>query len=327
MRFIICMFFYIFFNSTIIFAFNIFENTLEKNVYISNHDTNIGYENITQYFHLSLKDASKELRISVSLLKKICRKNNLKRWPYRKIQSLNGLIDYYDSMKDEAKVKVYRDKKDQLLKNPNLRLEELITKTELNSINAKMKNLNIKPKRDCPSNKTHSNKQSCVALPPPWVPIFQVSSPYKNCNKIPRPFFTTLPSFTNVEEKENNSGNMAEFQEENMDQSSDREETGEQSEEMREDINLMGTDGVNQFEKNQEENMDQSSDCEETGVQSEEMREDINLMSTDGVNQDQDKNYEETSAFEQNCMDESTWNEFREIKQRCQHLINYKRLF
>jgi hypothetical protein len=46
-----------------------------------------------QTFHLTLKAAAKKLGIGVTLLKKVCRKHKIKRWPYRVITSLDRMIE------------------------------------------------------------------------------------------------------------------------------------------------------------------------------------------------------------------------------------------
>lgn len=50
------------------------------------------FEQLSSFFHLPINDASKELGICTTLLKKICRRNGITRWPYRKIRSLDKRI-------------------------------------------------------------------------------------------------------------------------------------------------------------------------------------------------------------------------------------------
>jgi len=49
----------------------------------------IGFEELAPYFHLPINQVSKELGICATVLKKICRKNGIPRWPHRKIKSLD----------------------------------------------------------------------------------------------------------------------------------------------------------------------------------------------------------------------------------------------
>nr|BAN21753.1 minus dominance protein [Gonium quadratum] len=44
---------------------------------------------ISGYFHLPIKEASKSLGISTTYLKRICRQLGIPRWPYRKVASLD----------------------------------------------------------------------------------------------------------------------------------------------------------------------------------------------------------------------------------------------
>jgi len=56
------------------------------------HIDSITLVDIAQYFHLPLRDASKTLKIGVSILKRKCRQYGIARWPHRKIKSLDSLI-------------------------------------------------------------------------------------------------------------------------------------------------------------------------------------------------------------------------------------------
>mmetsp|Transcript_20950 Transcript_20950/g.35125 ORF Transcript_20950/g.35125 Transcript_20950/m.35125 type:complete len:370 (-) Transcript_20950:322-1431(-) len=49
-------------------------------------------QRIGQYFHLPINEASKELGTCLTMLKKICRRNGLKRWPHRKLKSMADKI-------------------------------------------------------------------------------------------------------------------------------------------------------------------------------------------------------------------------------------------
>lgn len=56
---------------------------------------NITFEKVQQYFNLPIKEAADKLLISVSFLKRRCRKLNINKWPFRKIHSLETKIDNY----------------------------------------------------------------------------------------------------------------------------------------------------------------------------------------------------------------------------------------
>jgi hypothetical protein len=53
--------------------------------------TTITFEQLTKYFHLPINDVAKELGICATMLKKICRKNGIPRWPHRKVRSQGSL--------------------------------------------------------------------------------------------------------------------------------------------------------------------------------------------------------------------------------------------
>jgi len=54
--------------------------------------TDLTFEQISAYFHLPINEASKELKICATILKKVCRANGITRWPHRKIRSLENMI-------------------------------------------------------------------------------------------------------------------------------------------------------------------------------------------------------------------------------------------
>ncbi|KAI3504660.1 hypothetical protein L2E82_46592 [Cichorium intybus] len=49
-------------------------------------------EMISQYFYMPISDAAKELNVGITLLKKRCRDLGIRRWPHRKLMSLQTLI-------------------------------------------------------------------------------------------------------------------------------------------------------------------------------------------------------------------------------------------
>ncbi|KAJ3705884.1 hypothetical protein LUZ61_009589 [Rhynchospora tenuis] len=51
------------------------------------------FEHVAQKFSLPIKEAARELKVSVSTLKFRCRELGISKWPYRKIQSLETLIE------------------------------------------------------------------------------------------------------------------------------------------------------------------------------------------------------------------------------------------
>ena len=47
---------------------------------------------ISQYFYMPITQAAKELNVGLTLLKKKCRELGIRRWPHRKLMSLQTLI-------------------------------------------------------------------------------------------------------------------------------------------------------------------------------------------------------------------------------------------
>ncbi|KAF0891211.1 hypothetical protein E2562_009396 [Oryza meyeriana var. granulata] len=65
------------------------------------HIASITLVDIAQYFHLPIREASRTLKIGVSILKRKCRQYNIPRWPHRKIKSLDSLIQDLEYVIDD----------------------------------------------------------------------------------------------------------------------------------------------------------------------------------------------------------------------------------
>lgn len=50
-------------------------------------------EMISQYFYMPITQAAKELNVGLTLLKKRCRELGIRRWPHRKLMSIQALIN------------------------------------------------------------------------------------------------------------------------------------------------------------------------------------------------------------------------------------------
>uniref|UniRef100_A0ACD5UTE2 Uncharacterized protein n=1 Tax=Avena sativa TaxID=4498 RepID=A0ACD5UTE2_AVESA len=66
------------------------------------HIASITLADIAQYFHLPIREASKILKIGVSILKRKCRQYGIPRWPHRKIKSLDSLINDLEYVIDDT---------------------------------------------------------------------------------------------------------------------------------------------------------------------------------------------------------------------------------
>eukprot|EP00884_Botryococcus_braunii_P002701 jgi/Botrbrau1/12431/Bobra.0229s0027.1 len=51
----------------------------------------LSFKELSQYFHMPIDAASKEMNICPTVLKKICRHHGLPRWPHRKLRSIDRL--------------------------------------------------------------------------------------------------------------------------------------------------------------------------------------------------------------------------------------------
>lgn len=49
-------------------------------------------EDLTGYFHLPSEEAAREIKVCSTVIKKICRKSDVKRWPHRKVKKIRKKI-------------------------------------------------------------------------------------------------------------------------------------------------------------------------------------------------------------------------------------------
>lgn len=83
------------------------------------------FDVLSQYFHLPISAVGKELGVCATMLKKICRKNGIPRWPYRQIKSLNRMIASLEAQPEDDEhvqsiLKTLRYKRENLLGNPHM---------------------------------------------------------------------------------------------------------------------------------------------------------------------------------------------------------------
>eukprot|EP01096_Ripella_sp_DP13-Kostka_P006986 TRINITY_DN252_c0_g1_i4.p1 TRINITY_DN252_c0_g1~~TRINITY_DN252_c0_g1_i4.p1 ORF type:complete len:418 (-),score=250.33 TRINITY_DN252_c0_g1_i4:128-1381(-) len=62
----------------------------------------LSFDQLAKLFHMPLSDAAKEIGICCTALKKACRKNNITRWPHRKVKSLDRMIEGLEAKASEA---------------------------------------------------------------------------------------------------------------------------------------------------------------------------------------------------------------------------------
>nr|GMD34129.1 protein RKD1-like [Ipomoea batatas] len=88
-------------------------------------------ETVSNYFYMPISQAAKELNIGLTLLKKRCRELGIRRWPHRKLMSLESLIKNVQELgknqgegKIREAIKVLENERKLLLRTPDLQLDE-----------------------------------------------------------------------------------------------------------------------------------------------------------------------------------------------------------
>mmetsp|Transcript_7672 Transcript_7672/g.10711 ORF Transcript_7672/g.10711 Transcript_7672/m.10711 type:complete len:322 (+) Transcript_7672:122-1087(+) len=109
------------------------------------HDFDL--EELAQYFHLPINEVAAELGVCATVLKKICRKNGIKRWPHRKIKSIDTMVEALESVVPSspeeqkqilADIATLREKRAFLEKNPNASYKSVVPKYAINAYNARL---------------------------------------------------------------------------------------------------------------------------------------------------------------------------------------------
>ncbi|KAJ7978432.1 RWP-RK domain-containing protein [Quillaja saponaria] len=88
---------------------------------------------ISQYFYMPITQAAKELNVGLTLLKKRCRELGIRRWPHRKLMSLQTLIKNVQELEKEGEeseeklknaIEILEREKKLLEEMPDLQLED-----------------------------------------------------------------------------------------------------------------------------------------------------------------------------------------------------------
>lgn len=104
-------------------------------IYASVPIPDLSLDNIKRYFCYTSIEAAKRLGVSYSKLKKVARNYGIKRWPYRKIKSLDNMINKGDS--EEKTLAIH--KKELLLNDPNIIYTDLISGSKNHCFNIKLR--------------------------------------------------------------------------------------------------------------------------------------------------------------------------------------------
>ncbi len=70
-------------------------------------------------FHLPINDAAEQIGVCPTILKKICRKNGVKRWPHRRYMAIENLLQVAISEGMDDLVRLLQQEKIKMMKNPN----------------------------------------------------------------------------------------------------------------------------------------------------------------------------------------------------------------
>lgn len=65
---------------------------MKKKRAASDHIARIALSDLAKYFDLPIIEASRSLKIGLTVLKRKCREFGIPRWPHRKIKSIDSLI-------------------------------------------------------------------------------------------------------------------------------------------------------------------------------------------------------------------------------------------
>lgn len=102
------------------------------------------FEKISSYFHLPINEASRELKVCATILKKVCRASGIARWPHRKIRSLENMItqlkaqleltsNEQERQRIQAEIFSFEEKKEYITRNPNTSYKSIVPKSTLQS--------------------------------------------------------------------------------------------------------------------------------------------------------------------------------------------------
>jgi RWP-RK domain len=93
---------------------------------------NIKIDDLRSYFHLPIVEVAKQLGICTTLLKRVCRTNKIKKWPYRQIRSIaksiqslemasmNGLLPESERDKSQEQITFLKRSLEALIDDPSI---------------------------------------------------------------------------------------------------------------------------------------------------------------------------------------------------------------
>eukprot|EP01121_Diplochlamys_sp_Union-15-3_P008346 TRINITY_DN2211_c0_g1_i1.p1 TRINITY_DN2211_c0_g1~~TRINITY_DN2211_c0_g1_i1.p1 ORF type:complete len:126 (-),score=15.76 TRINITY_DN2211_c0_g1_i1:463-840(-) len=96
---------------------------------------------LAQFFHMPITQAAREIGVCATVLKKMCRKNGIPRWPHRKIKSINKMIDTLhqslptstpeDAVSIRFEIETLEKHKEHIMQHPEISRNFLLKKTRV----------------------------------------------------------------------------------------------------------------------------------------------------------------------------------------------------
>ncbi|GFP99396.1 protein rkd1 [Phtheirospermum japonicum] len=132
-------------------------------------------ETISQYFYMPITQAARELNVGLTLLKKRCRDLGIRRWPHRKLISLQTLIKNVQELGNEGSsgegklkeyLRVLEQEKKLLEEIPDLQLEVATKRLRQAFFKANYKKRKLMGMVDSSSAKSEpSTNHNCASTP------------------------------------------------------------------------------------------------------------------------------------------------------------------
>ncbi len=71
---------------------------------VSSYNTvsSLTLDDVSKFFHMPINEVSDKLGVCATVLKKICRRNGISRWPHRKIKSLDRVIASWEFLQPKT---------------------------------------------------------------------------------------------------------------------------------------------------------------------------------------------------------------------------------
>lgn len=116
---------------------------------------------LKNYFGRTLEEAAKELGVCSTVIKNVCRQYGIRRWPYRKIQSINRLIEYLEQQlrEDSKGEKFLGDEKKRRVINELKRLQRQRERVQAFPEAASLQDMNEEEQEESEVDKTVSESK------------------------------------------------------------------------------------------------------------------------------------------------------------------------